>query len=155
MSHEEAGRLVHEALEAAIDGDPDTAGDLIARLGRDSDADRMYGVCNAVGAAVLRAVGPLFNGRTPDPAKGQAWYVMHLAPPLHRVRRGVRREPWHLFSERFLVACLNADNANKQALYGAALEVPGEHFARCVAQLFADTAGLCAMALRRQREGRR
>lgn len=152
MDSHAAARLVREALAAAVAGDSVTAGEKIGALGRDSDPGRMYGVCHGVASAGKGAVVFLFNGRQPDRARGQCWYVVHLRPHLNRVRRGVPAEPWHLFSERFLIAHFNDDDDNARALYGAALSIPGEHFVRCVAQLFADVAGLCAMAGRRVRE---
>ena len=153
MDSHAAARLVHEALTASVAGDSVTAGEKIGALGRDSDPGRMYGVCHGVATCGKDATVVLFKGCTPDLARGQCWYVVHLRPHLNRIRRGVPAEPWHLFSERFLVAHFNDDDGNAAALYAAALSISGEHFVRCVAQLFADVAGLCAMAGRRT-EGR-
>lgn len=146
MSSDDAARLVKEAFEAALSGDSAGAGERIALLGRDSTRRRMFGICAAIASTVPDALRTIFAGRVPDPAKGEQWYVMHLRPPLNRIRKGSGDTPPHLFSERYIVAYLNDDRDNQQALYGAALAVPGDHFARCVAALFADAVGLCALA---------
>lgn len=153
MSRGEASRLIGEAYAAALSGDNGRAGEIIALLGRDSSEARMFGICAGIANPAVEALRVLFAGRVPDPAKDEQWYVLHLRPPLNQIRRGVEEQPPHVFSQRFLTAYLNADRGTQEALYRAALTVPGAHFAQCVAQLFADVAGLCALA-GRYAEGR-
>ncbi|MFM9590778.1 hypothetical protein ACKI16_29750 [Streptomyces scabiei] len=153
MSPENAARCLQEALREAVTGDRGRAAELFAQLAEDSTADRFYGVCCAVAEAARESVDVMFGGRYPGRSEGEPWYVHHLRPALDRIRSRDLREPRHLFSERFLVAHLNDDQDNAQALYRAAREIPDEtHFLGCVGQLFADTAGLFAMSLRHSGE---
>lgn len=146
MSRREASRLIGEAYAAALSGNSERAGEIIALLGRDSTQARMFGICAGIATPAVGAMRTLLDGRVPDPAKDEQWYVLHLRPALGRIRRGVEEQAPHVFSQRFITAYLNADRDTQEALYRAALTVPGAHFSQCVAQLFADVAGLCALS---------
>ncbi|MGJ3559002.1 hypothetical protein ACR6C2_08475 [Streptomyces sp. INA 01156] len=72
-------------------------------------------------------------------------------PPRPRPRRNqtLGDNPARQFASRFLVAYCNDDQETDVALFGAAARIGGEHFVRCVTQLFADTAGLVRAAMQK------
>jgi len=144
MDTRETGRLLKEAFDAALRGDHEEAGKRLELIAEDSDTSRMFGVLAGIALPAEHALTKLYGGRAPDLTAGQSWYVLHLRPHLSKGRPG--GEPWHTFSERFLTACLNGDRDQAAALYSAALTIPGEHFTRCVSQLFTDVICLCVVA---------
>lgn len=146
MTTQQAARLIRDAYAAALSGDTETAGELVARVAQDSTNARLFGMCGAIAAPAVDAYRVLLDGRVPDRTKGERYYVLHLRPALNRVRGGEMADPAHRFSDRFLTAFLNRDYANEAALFGAALAGPREHFPQCASQMFGDVAGLCALA---------
>jgi len=151
MPSEDAARLVFEAIEAAVNGDTDTAAHNIARLGADSDGARMYGVCCAIAAPGKQALEKLFGDKAPDLSRGDYWAVINLRPLLHRMRKPDGDIHAQEFAVQFLVAYCNGDADNERALYAVVWKKGGEHFTRCVSQLFADVAGLCSAAIKHVR----
>ncbi|MGY3199807.1 hypothetical protein [Streptomyces sp. TE5632] len=150
MPSGEAAQLIAKAIAAAVAGDTETATDLVARLGTDSDAARMYSVCCTAATASKQALHLLFDGKTPALDRGEYWTHHDLRPVLDRARNQTLGDnPARQFASRFLVAYCNDDQETDVALFGAAARIGGEHFVRCVTQLFADTAGLARAAMQK------
>ncbi|MYR58878.1 hypothetical protein GTY54_22430 [Streptomyces sp. SID625] len=146
MSREEAAKLVREALGAAINGDAERAADLIARLGVDSDASRMLGICHVIAEAGNRSLRMCFGEDAPDPKQGDSWIIEQLEP-------GALDDPVQAFSARFLVAYCNGDLPDAQAHYEAALRAGPEVFVGGICQLLIDVAGLARAAMHESEDG--
>ncbi|MEU1853971.1 hypothetical protein ABZ499_33110 [Streptomyces sp. NPDC019990] len=135
MTAEDAAQLIHEALAAAVAGDGDRAADLVARLGVDSDAARMLGVCYAFAEAGHKALKKLFGDQAPNPQHGDYWMIQQLGP-------GALDNPAQGFASRFLVAYCNGDRDTARAHWETALQAGPEAFIGGVCQLLIDVAGL-------------
>ncbi|MEU6595054.1 hypothetical protein ABZ923_38655 [Streptomyces sp. NPDC046881] len=139
MTSEEAAKLIHEALSAAIAADGDRAADLVARLGVDSDAARMLGVCYAFAEAGHKALRMMYGDQAPNPLRGDFWMIEPLEP-------GALDDPVKGFASRFFVAYCNGDRDTARAHWETALEAGPKVFVGGVCQLLVDVAGLCRTA---------
>ncbi|CAL9534302.1 hypothetical protein [Streptomyces sp. enrichment culture] len=139
MPSQEAAQLIRDALAAAIAGDSDRTAEIVARLGMDSDAARMYGVWNAIAQAGHRALRHTFGDRAPNPLHGDFWKIEQLEP-------GALDDPVQATAMRFLVAVCNNDGDMARAHYEAALHGGPELFVHATCQLLVDVAGLCIAA---------
>ncbi|MGW2951594.1 hypothetical protein [Streptomyces eurythermus] len=140
MTSREAAEMVEEALTAAVVGDADRAAGLIARLGVDSDAHRMFGVCCAIAEAGHRALRLCFGEAAPDPSQGDMWMIEQL-------EAGALDNPVQAFASRFLVAYSNGDRETARAHWETALAAGPEVFVGGVCQLLVDVAGLTRAAM--------
>ncbi|MER5699646.1 hypothetical protein ACWDBO_37365 [Streptomyces mirabilis] len=146
MTAEEAAKLIHEALGAAITGDGDRAADIVAQLGLDSDAARMLGVCYAIAEAGHKALRMSFGDAAPNPLRGDYWMIEQLDA-------GALDDPVQGFASRFLVAYCNGDRDMARAHYEAALQAGPEVFVGGVCQLLIDVAGLARAAIEHSEAG--
>jgi hypothetical protein len=148
MTAEEAAQLIHDALGAAIAGDADKAADLVTRLGVDSDANRMLGVCYAFAGAGHKSLQAIYGDAAPNPAHGDAWILEQLEPG------ALDNDPMQAFASRFLIAFCNGQLDTAQAHYETALIAGPEVFVGGVCQLLIDVAGLARAALEQAEGGR-
>ncbi|MFJ1606956.1 hypothetical protein ACIOHS_26835 [Streptomyces sp. NPDC088253] len=146
MTAEEAAKVIHEALGAAITGDGDRAADLVTQLGIDSDAARMLGVCYAIAEAGHKALRMSFGDAAPNPLHGDMWMIEQLED-------GALDDPVQGFATRFLIAYCNGDRAMAQAHYETALQAGPEVFVGGVCQLLIDVAGLANAAIQQSEAG--
>ncbi|MFI2434731.1 hypothetical protein [Streptomyces sp. NPDC018693] len=140
MTSEEAAKLIHEALGAAITGDGERAADLVARLGTDSDAARMLGVCYAIADAGHKALQMMYGDAAPNPMRGDFWMIEQL-------EEGALDDPVQGFASRFFVAYCNGDRDTARAHWETALQAGPPVFIGGVCRLLIDVAGLCRAAI--------
>ncbi|MFI9418006.1 hypothetical protein [Streptomyces werraensis] len=139
MTSQEAAQLIHDALAAAMSGDGDRTAEIVARLGMDSDANRMYGVWNAIAQAGHRTLRRMHGDQAPNPLHGDFWRIEQLEP-------GALDDPVNATAMRFLVAVCNNDTDMARAHYQAALHGGPELFVHATCQLLIDVARLCIAA---------
>lgn len=144
MTDEQATQTTWDMLGAAVEGRGDEAARLMGELGADSDGPRMYGVCCGLAEAGRHALRKLYPAMIWEPS-GSMYVLQELQPG------GMDKNPADTWAARFVVAWANRDTANTDALFGVAEAMPGDGFPDCVCALLCTVAGVCRLALDKQK----